>query len=358
MGAKKQMNSISRVSIKKSIWVVPALLAVLVSCATEPYYEVAPISPTNVSPGDDVNIGVNAETTFTWLPTENTQYYEFHIYNQKTKDTTQYLHDNLQVGQICLEGRCSLTLNVDLPMSKGHAWRVRAGNNAGLSEWNRTRFNMISASTASSASTESSTESSTEVGTEVDLVEVTQSSAVPSAVPSAKQAASAAEAVVENPDEIPSVELAATAVEVSEPEVGTQTNDGTETSEVAKVSDDVAVRDKVEEGSSLESASVSNGPDLMQPAEGRQVATGSLVDFKWRSIPDAVSYDFYIYDSVGKEMVESLTDIAAGSLCKSDNECGLTREVSLPEASHSWRVRANFESGASPFSSNQFAVTP
>lgn len=347
MGAKNQMNSISQISIKKSIWVVLALPAVLVSCATGPYYEEPPITPTNVSPGDDVNISVNAETTFTWLPTENTEYYEFHIYNQQTKDTTQYRHDNLQDGQVCLEGQCSLTLNVDLPMSKGHAWRVRAGNNAGLSEWNRTRFNMISANAVSSTSTESSTEQSVDAGTEVDLAEVTQSSAEPGE----NQAASAGDAVVENTDDIPNVELAAAAVEVAEPDAD-KANDGTQ------ASDNEAVRSDAKEEPSSEPASVLDGPALMQPAQGRAVATGSLVDFKWRSIPDAVSYDFYIYDSVAKEMIESLTDIAADSLCKSDNECGLTREVALPEANHSWRVRANFEDGASPFSSNQFAVTP
>jgi len=327
------MNCISRILVG----VLTTLLVMLASCATEPYYEAPPITPTNLSPVEDVNISVNASTTFTWLPTLNTQYYEFHIYNQMTKDTSQYSHIELLDESVCIEGRCSLTLNIDLPTSTGHAWRVRAGNNAGLSEWNRTRFNMIKASTESSTGPEAITEADTESGKGADLstdTQVTVSEAV------ASEEASTSVAALENSDEIPSVELM--------PNV----------EEVAKAGDNVPAGSgtKAKPAVASNSSSESNGPDLIQPIEDKEVVTGSLVDFKWHPLPDAVSYDFFIYDSVSKEMVESLTEIAAGSLCQSENVCGLTREVALPEAHHSWRVRANFENSKSPFSSNRFAV--
>ena len=329
------MESTSR----KSDWVLMAVLVVLVGCATEPYYEAAPINPINVAPSEDVNISVNARTTFSWLATENTQFYEFHIFNQVTKDTTQYRHDKLEVESVCSEGRCSLTLNVDLPISDGHAWRVRAGNNAGLSEWNRTRFNMIEA--RASVSNEEPAKTSADVTVESRFE--SDSNPAPNAVTlsSADEQAGTSDAAAENSEAVPSAELVPKVSEVAELDTNAVVRSNTETQTLA-VSN---------------SASERGGPDLMQPTEDTQFVSGALVDFKWRSLPNAVSYDFYIYDSVSKEMVESLTDIAAVSLCPIENVCGLTREVSLPEAHHSWRVRANYEQGASPFSSNRFVVT-
>jgi len=350
--AKWKMRGISR----KSDWALISfafVLFILASCATEPYYEAAPVTPTNVSPDEDVNISANASTTFTWLSTENTQYYEFHIYNQNTKDTTQYLHDQLQEASICQDGRCSLTLNVDLPTSKGHAWRVRAGNNAGLSEWNRTRFSMIKASTSTESiadeSTESSTETSAESGEVVDLSTATQASENEEVNQSASQVTEA--------EVMPGAEVEfVTNFEESAEKI----DEGAEnTEEVAEL--DTAVSESSDAEKELlktNSQSESNGPDLIQPDEDVSVATGSLVDFKWRTLPEAVSYDFFIYDSVSKEMVESLTDIAAELLCTSENVCGLTREIALPEAHHSWRVRANFEDSKSPYSSHRFVITP
>jgi len=309
-------------------WVVIALLVMLASCATEPYYEAAPITPVSTSPSDDVEIGVNAQTTFVWLPTENTQFYEFHIYNQITKDIKQYSRTRLLDNAVCRDGLCRLTMNVDLPKAKGHAWRVRAGNNAGLSEWNRTRFNMVDASTATNSSAEAiaslSLSSSAESGANAEVA--------------ADAEADASDVVMPNPDQFPSVEL------ITDAQTETETN--------APVSEGSEADTLV----TLKSQPAATVPALMQPTEGVKVESGSLVDFMWRSLPGAVSYDFFIYDSVSKKMVESLTNIAATTLCRSGNICRLTRVVALPVASHAWRVRANFNNSQSPFSSSRFAV--
>jgi len=352
---------------RKSEWVFIAVLAILAGCATEPYYEAAPITPVNVSPGEDVNIGVNAQMTFVWQSTENTQFYEFHIYNQNSKDTTQYRHDNLREDSVCQEGVCRLTLNVDLPTSKGHAWRVRAGNNAGLSEWNRTRFNMIEASAdskksttlnagvESSVSAETVTSAETSVGakptTSVETsvntkanvsteISASTGETINAEVTAGEQTRNSVAAGTTSSETIPSVELIASVEESTEPDTKAQTDNDVE-AEASAVSN-----------SSMEQ----NGPDLLQPVEDAKVATGSLIDFKWRSLPDATSYDFYIYDSEGEKMVESLTEISASTLCRGESVCVLTRVVSMPEASHSWKVRANFRNDQSPFTISRFAV--
>jgi len=330
-------------------WVLTALLAMLASCATEPYYEAAPTMPVNASPGEDVSIIVNAQTTFVWQPTDNTQFYQFHIYNQTNKDTTQYSRDKLLQDKVCTDGLCRLTLNVNLPLAKSHAWRVRSANNAGFSEWNRTRFSMVDASSeaASSANT------GVEAGVSVELssqslgmadqttsavdsdASIGSNTTVAKTVTNANEPANPNAAYIPGSDgPLPSVEL----ISDDEPNASVRTNSKT--------------KPKVAQ-SSLPTPSI---PDLIQPIEGVKVEAGSLVDFKWRSLVNAVSYDFFIYDSISKEMVESLTGIAATTLCRSGNVCRLTRAVSLPVASHAWRVRANYKNGQSPFASSRFAV--
>jgi len=344
------MNAGSRISE----WVcitVAAVLSILTGCATEPYYEAAPITPINVSPGEDVNIGVNAQVTFAWQPTENTHFYEFHIYNQNSKDTAQYWHDNLLQDNICQQGICRLTLNVDLPITEGHAWRVRAGNNAGLSEWNRTRFNMIEASSAANenAITELNADTELTANTEPENTEpgvasesVTNSEPETDAETSPGEPASTSSAAVVSAETLPSVELISSVEEKTEPGGSTK-------------SDKVA---GVEASASAESTSSTEltGPNLLQPTQDAEVATGSLIAFKWRSLPGAVSYDFYIYDSTSNKTVESLTEVAAATLCRGEDVCSITRVVSMPEAKHSWKVRANFPNDQSPFASSGFAV--
>jgi len=126
---------------------VPAMLAVLAGCATGPDYDSAPATPLNISPLEESDVVINTETTFVWQATENTSFYEFHIFNNANKDIEQHARRNLRPGTVCDNDQCSVTLSVALPFKRDHAWRVRAGNNAGMSTWSRTRFNMIGSGT-------------------------------------------------------------------------------------------------------------------------------------------------------------------------------------------------------------------
>lgn len=132
------MNKLMRVTVL----IVPLML-LIAGCAAGPEYDSPPQTPVNVSPVELSNVVINAQTTFVWQEARNASYYEFHLYNNATSDIEQYMRRNLRANDVCQNGQCSLTLNVALPLKKDHAWRVRAGNNAGLSEWSRTRFTMI-----------------------------------------------------------------------------------------------------------------------------------------------------------------------------------------------------------------------
>ncbi len=233
---------------------VIALLAIG-GCASEPFYDAAPIVPANVSPVEEADIQKNARTTFIWRASDTALYYEFHIFNQSTKDIQQYYRSNLQASDVCNGGSCQLTMNVDLPVIEDHAWRVRAANNAGFSNWSRTRFNMVGAG--------------------------------------------------------------------------------------GSVTDAPAV------------------PDPLQPLSGSSAKANSLVDFVWRAVPDATSYDFHLFDSENRTMVDVLTNIPATTVCQSGSSCQLTRKINLPAANdHAWRIRAINNAGQSAWTRVTFAVEP
>jgi len=140
------MTRLSQIAI-----VVLMPLILLMGCASAPVYNLPPLVPVNTSPTNSTDVLIDAQTTFIWQPSETAEYYEFHIFNNETNDIEQYARRNLRADRVCQNGQCSLTIGVVLPIKKDHAWRVRAGNYAGLSSWSRTRFNMIDSNSFSSA---------------------------------------------------------------------------------------------------------------------------------------------------------------------------------------------------------------
>jgi len=237
---------------------VPAVATVVLAlngCATETLYSTVPTVPVNISPEEESDIVGNSSTTFVWRASENAQYYEFHIFDQVTKDINQHSRGNLRASDVCSDGTCRVTLDVVLPTVQDHAWRVRAANNAGFSGWSRTRFNVV--------------------------------------------------------------------------------------------------------GEGANSSRTPNVPNPLQPLTGSAAKFKSLVDFVWRSVPDATSYDFHLFDSVNRTMVDALTDIPASTVCQGGENCQLTRKVSLPPSDdHAWRIRAVNSNGQSAWTRIVFTIEP
>ena len=238
-----------------------ALLAIGAGCAGGPVYESPPQTPVNLSPIEAADIGINTETTFVWQASRDAQYYEFHIFNNENNDIEQYARRNLRANDVCQGDQCSVTLSVALPFKKDHAWRVRAGNYEGLSNWTRTRFNMVGSGV-----------------------------------------------------------------------VGGNNSGGV-------------------------GALITPGiPNPVRPA-GLEIQNETLVEFVWQSIPEATAYDFHIFDAVNTEMVDTLTELPATTLCQNDNVCRLTRTVRLsPSSAHAWRVRAINSNGRSAWTRTEFKV--
>lgn len=236
-------------------------IAVSVSgCASGTVYDSVPLVPMNVSPSEESEIANNSSVTFVWQASTGAQYYEFHIFNQQTKDINQYYRRNLQASDVCQNGRCELTVSVSLPEATDHAWRVRAVNNVGFSGWTRTRFDMV--------------------GTGATL---NNNSVVSRAAPTV--------------------------------------------------------------------------PNPLQPLSGSTAKLDSLVDFVWTSAQQATSYDFHLFDSLNRTIVDAVTDIPATTVCQGGNRCQLTRKVQLPPSdNHAWRIRAVNNDGQSAWTRVEFTV--
>ena len=102
-----------------------------------------PALPVTVQPAEGAELVANARTRFVWRPVPGADRYDFHVYDRETRDISRYGRDDLRARDVCDDETCSIVLSVSLARMKDHAWRVRATNRAGRSEWSRTRFAMV-----------------------------------------------------------------------------------------------------------------------------------------------------------------------------------------------------------------------
>lgn len=109
-------------------------------CASRPYFDAPPLMPEPLEPVVDTVLVNGAPVRFVWRETPNTEFYEFHIFDRTNSDITRYAQAQLKPSSVCGGGICSLTTILSMPIDAGHAWRVRATNNAGFSSWSRSIF--------------------------------------------------------------------------------------------------------------------------------------------------------------------------------------------------------------------------
>jgi len=113
---------------------------VITACSTRTVYDSPPATPLTVFPAEAQQISRGQMVRFVWRMTADTQSYDFHLFDRTSGDITRYAQSSLSPQRICREGACSIEVVVNLPVDKGHAWRVRATNSAGSSAWSRTVF--------------------------------------------------------------------------------------------------------------------------------------------------------------------------------------------------------------------------
>lgn len=116
------------------------LLLACAGCASLSYHEFPPATPIPLAPASSSVVINQSDARFLWRESENAEYYDFHIFNRANSDISTYYLEGLDPEEICAQRLCELTLELLLPVRKGHAWRVRAGNFAGNSAWTRIEF--------------------------------------------------------------------------------------------------------------------------------------------------------------------------------------------------------------------------
>lgn len=131
----------SRVSL--TLLVLVATTLAMSACTSRIRYEAPPLMPLPVEPITGIALSNAVPTRFVWQAARNTEYYEFHIYDRTTTDIQRYYRTPLRPSSVCGGELCSITITLAMPQDTGHAWRVRAFNNAGFSEWSRTIFSIV-----------------------------------------------------------------------------------------------------------------------------------------------------------------------------------------------------------------------
>ena len=128
------------------IWAVLTTMACAgaLGCATPEWHDAPPGMPDAIAPEVGASLVVNAPTRFSWAPAERAAHYDFHVFDRR--DARH--HALLPHRARCRDDLHARGLRGDAadrrwPYVDGHAWRVRAGNNAGKSDWTRSTFSMV-----------------------------------------------------------------------------------------------------------------------------------------------------------------------------------------------------------------------
>ena len=126
--------------------IVAAVMSIVLlsACASAPWYDTPPYMPVKVSPLEGAVVNPGTPVVFAWDAINEADTYDFHIFNVETSDIDQYMLTGLKPSEICSGGTCSVSLQLSLPDSDRHAWRVRAANMAGQSAWTRSIFTFSS----------------------------------------------------------------------------------------------------------------------------------------------------------------------------------------------------------------------
>ena len=315
---------------------------------------IRPTIPVNVSPAVGSDVQEGAEVTFFWLYDPLVESYDFHLFNRLSSEAVEFVYD-LKPDEVCSADQCRFTKEITLPVGDNHAWRIRAGNSAGRSDWSRNVFNVVSNLPATPRLELPTTQATLVVGT--DTAFVWQKSATASVY--GLQIFSGS-----NPDE----SLISSKIE--------QSSCSDDTCYVSINLDLPAANDyrwqvtaynaSGESVSAQREFSVTrttgpvSGPPAtpvnVSPAVSAELKQGAEVEFVWQRDLLAVSYEFHIFDNVTKNTTPYITGLAADDICV-DGLCSLTYALTQPVASnHAWRVRAVNAQGYSDWSRTVFSV--
>ena len=328
----------------------------LAAAAPAPQPPPEPSVPTNLSPEVNAQIEAGATQSFSWESQTAIDAYDFHLFDKTTGDLT-YTYE-LDPALICSDGQCALEAEITLPVSNDHAWRVRAINESGTSNWSRSIFHVVEPLTSapmlpiiSSPSENSEVELNSPIELQwqadvlandfnVEIVSLSDSLVLDSFAISAADNCNATICSLSIPNTYP----------VSNAyQLQLKANNRLGSSDWSMLSFSVA------EPYVEPPVIAPVVPVHISPIEGAPISAGATQTFTWEAQSVPVAYDFHLFDRTDGAL-SFVYDIDPAVACD-DIHCSIDYLVNLPILdNHAWRVRAKNTAGISGWSRSVFDV--
>lgn len=313
-----------------------------------------PLKPVNLSPevGADFNAGATVE--FVWQFDPVVSAYDFHVFNRNTSEAVDFVYDLLPTD-VCEADTCSFTAEVTLPIGENHAWRIRAGNASGKSDWSRSIFNVVevvSDPPATPILEAPANQITLEAGTSPAFS--WQQSATATSYTLRVVSASALDEILIDEQ----LELSACLQSVCSVSVNLDLPAANDYLWQVTAGNAAGVSAAAERSFTIVAQVTERPPTPVNvlPAPATEITQNSEVEFVWERDPAAVTYEFHIFDNVAKTTTPYVVGLVAGDIC-SDGLCRLTQTVTQPVATyHAWRVRGRNSLGPSSWSRSIFTV--
>ena len=313
-----------------------------------------PAVPVNVSPAVGANVQEGAELTFFWLSDPSVESYDFHLFDRVNSKAVDFVYD-LQPDEVCSADQCRFTREITLPAGDNHAWRIRAANSAGKSNWSRNVFNVVSGLPAPPRLELPTAQATLEAGTTSAFVwqkSATASTYALHIFAGSEPETNLIKALVKQ--SACSANTCSLSINLDLPAANDylwQVTASNSSGDSVSAQRGFALGKTIDPVPGRLSTPVNVSPDAAS-----DLVQGADVEFMWQRDSLAVSYEFHIFDNVNKETTPYVTGLLADDICV-DGLCSLTYAVTQPVAkNHAWRVRALNAQGYSEWSRTVFSV--
>ncbi len=314
-----------------------------------------PATPVNVSPAVGVDINEGATVEFVWQFDPIVEIYDYHVFDRTTSTQLDFVY-GLLPADVCDGELCRFSAEVTLPIAANHAWRIRAGNASGRSDWSRSIFTMVEIVADPPAAPELElplAQATLEGGTSHSFSwlksEGASSYALQLVLASAPTDALYSQSVADSACGADSCSLSVVPDLPAANDYQWQVN----ASNAAGASDFTARIFSLNAPSTTRPAT----PVNVSPAVAADLVQNSEVEFVWQRDPDAFTYEFHLFDNVAKTTTPYVVGLLANQVCADDGLCRLTQTVTQPVSTyHAWRVRGRNSIGPSGWSRSIFSI--
>lgn len=313
-----------------------------------------PAKPINISPEVDDEINEGATVEFVWQYDDAVDIYDFAVFDKTQSKDVGHIYGMLP-EDICDAALCRFNTELLLPVANDHAWRIRARNSSGVSDWSRSVFDVIVEVTdppATPTLEQPLAGVTLEGGTSTSFSWKT-SEAAKSYVLQIVSQSSPEESLINAlvPVTACSVDACSISIILDLPAA----NDYLWQVSASNVAGTSSI---AERAFSLTGSAIQLPPTPVNvfPAVAADITQDSDVEFVWQRDADAFTYEFHIFDNVAKNTTPYVVDLLANDIC-AEGLCRLTHPVNQPVSTyHAWRVRGRNAIGPSSWSRSIFTV--